>query len=116
MNVFSGSENRSVSVELDDNNSINLRRERIAAPYVNYIKRFQKENSSPDKNSKKPPYLRTKSKHIWKGIFPDNFKKGYNKIVITIENPYFETIKESFWVLKKVNKKKCFFDQQKIMF
>jgi hypothetical protein len=48
--------------------------------------------------------------------FPDNFKKGYNKIVITIENPYFETIKESFWVLKKVNKKMCFFDQQKIMF
>jgi len=101
VNVFSGSENTSVSVELDDNNSINLKRERITDPYVNYIKRSQKDEKSPDKNSKKSPYLRTKSRHIWKGIFPDNFKKGYNKIVITIEDPYFRTIKESFWVLKK---------------
>ncbi|WP_165733689.1 calcineurin-like phosphoesterase C-terminal domain-containing protein [Polaribacter sp. 20A6] len=101
VNVFSGSENTNVSIELDDKNTISLKKERITAPYVNYIKRSQKEDKSPDKNSKKSPYLRKKSRHIWKGVFPNILKKGYHKVKIVVEDPNFITIEEYFWILKK---------------
>lgn len=101
VNVFSGSEHSKVSVKLPNNEVISLNKDRVVDPFVNYIKRSQKEEKSPDKNSKKSAYLRTKSRHIWKGVFPDSLEKGYTKVEITIEDPKFLTIKESFWVFKK---------------
>lgn len=100
VNVFSGSEHTKVSIKLPNNNVVFLQQERVVDPFVNYIKRSQKEEKSPDKNSRKSPYLRTKSRHIWKGILPNSLEKGYHKIEITIKDPNFLKIKKSFWVLK----------------
>ena len=100
VNVYSGSEHTNVSVELLNKDIITLEKHRIVDPFVNYIKRSQKEEKSPDRNSKKSPYLRTKSSHIWKGVFPKSLEKGYHKVKITIKDPKFLTIEESFWILK----------------
>lgn len=100
LNVFSGSNQTKVSLKLVDNTVISMKKERIVDPFINYIKKSQKENRSPDKNSKASPYLRTRSKHIWKGVFP-NLDQGYYKVDIIIEDPHFTTIKESIWVFKK---------------
>ncbi|MDO6802806.1 calcineurin-like phosphoesterase C-terminal domain-containing protein [Wenyingzhuangia sp. 1_MG-2023] len=100
INVFSGSYKTKVSLKLTDNTAISMTKERLVDPYINYIKKSQKENKSPDKNSKASPYLRTKSNHIWKGTFP-KLNKGYHKVDILIEDPYFSSIKESIWVFKK---------------
>ena len=78
-----------------------LEKERIVDPFVNYIKRTQKEDKAPDKYSKKSPYLRTKSRHVWKGILPETLEHGYQKLDIQIEDPYFNNIKESVWVFKE---------------
>ncbi|ALJ03992.1 phosphoesterase [Pseudalgibacter alginicilyticus] len=100
VNVFSGSDSTKVSIKLSNQDIIYLKKERITDPFVNYIKRSQKEEKSPDKNSKKSPYLRTKSRHIWKGVFPNNLEKGYHKIEVLIQDPKLLDIKQSLWILK----------------
>lgn len=101
VNVFSGSERTRVSLKLSDNTNIVLKREFIMDPFVNYIKQSQKEGLSPDKNSKKAPYLSRKSPHIWKAVLPSTLKKGYHKVQITIADPMFKTIEQSLWLYKE---------------
>ncbi|MDN3667194.1 calcineurin-like phosphoesterase C-terminal domain-containing protein [Algibacter miyuki] len=101
VNVFSGSSDTKVSVVLPNKKVVFLKKEAILDPFVNYIKQTQKEGLTPDKNSKKSAYLRTKSRHIWKGVMPDELEKGYHKVEIKIEDPYFSTIKDFLWVLKE---------------
>lgn len=101
INVFAGSNNTKVSLTLPNNEVILLKKEFMVDPHVNYIKRSQKEESAPDRNSKKAPYLNKKSHHIWKGVLPETMQKGSNKVEISIQDPRFSTIKQSFWVQKQ---------------
>lgn len=101
INVFSGSNNTQVSVKLSNGDVVYLKRERIVDPFVNYIKKTQKEETAPDKNSEKSAYLRYKSQHIWKGTFSNDLESGYHKIEVLIKSPKTAPIKESSWFYKK---------------
>ncbi|MBO3096838.1 calcineurin-like phosphoesterase C-terminal domain-containing protein [Gelidibacter pelagius] len=100
INVFAGSNSTQVSITLPNGEIISLKKDFVVDPHVNYIRRSQIEGDSPDKNSKKAPYLRRKSHHIWKGVLPDNIAAGYHKIEILIQDPHLSTIKQSFWIQK----------------
>lgn len=101
INVFAGSNNTNVSVKLPNGEIISLKKEYVVDPHINYIRRSQNEGNIPDKNSKKAPYLRKKSHHVWKGVFPDDIGKGLHKVEILIQDPKLSTIKQSIWFQKE---------------
>ncbi|MBA6152388.1 calcineurin-like phosphoesterase C-terminal domain-containing protein [Gelidibacter maritimus] len=101
VNVFAGSNKTKVSITLPNGETLFLKKEYMVDPHVNYIKQSQREGNSPDKNSKKAPYLRKKSHHIWKGELPDTLSEGYHKMEIVIQDPQLATIRQSFWIHKE---------------
>lgn len=101
INVFAGSNSTRVSITLPNTEIISLKKELVVDPHVSYIRRSQIEGDSPDKNSKKAPYLRKKSQHLWKGVLPDYMEKGYHKVEILIQDPNLSTIRQSFWIHKE---------------
>lgn len=101
INFYAGSNKSKVSVVAPNGETIVLKKEAIVDPHVNYIRRSQSKGNSPDKNSKKAPYLRKKSQHVWKGVMPTTLSNGYHKMEILIEDPQLATIRQSFWIYKE---------------
>lgn len=100
LNVFSGSNQTTVTIKLEDEQVVVLEKVSKMDPFVNYIKKMQRQKMSPDANSKAAPYLRTKSHHLWTGKLPV-LERGFHNLEVIIKDPKFTTIKERIWVYKE---------------
>ncbi|MBR9855611.1 MAG: phosphoesterase [Algicola sp.] len=101
INVFVGSDSTSVSVDMNGFTDIKLEKVKEIDPYVAYIKRSQKEGNAPDGLSKKSPYLRKKSDHLWKAQLPIGLKPGIHRLRIKVKDPKIEQFEEIIWFWKK---------------
>lgn len=100
LNFYAGSAKTSIEV-YDANQSFLGRMEQIKIqdPYIQRIKKLQKEHLYPNKLSKKSPYLGVPSAHIWKMDLSKIEKFNFNTLKIKVHDPYLEDFEYTlnFW-------------------
>ncbi|MCM4166764.1 3',5'-cyclic adenosine monophosphate phosphodiesterase CpdA [Arenibacter antarcticus] len=101
VNIFSGSDRTSVAMKFQQAPIQYLEKVTEMDPFVAYIRRSQKDQKSPDGQSKSSPYLKKHSRHLWKGKLPKNTVPGIYKVEILVQDPKLKDFHQSIWIWKK---------------
>ena len=100
VNFFSGSNRTSVAMKFQEYPLQYLDKVQKMDPFVAFIRRSQSEQKSPDGHSRRSPYLRKPSRHLWKGKLPENLEPGIYKVDILVQDPKIKDFQQSIWLWK----------------
>ncbi|USD26069.1 calcineurin-like phosphoesterase C-terminal domain-containing protein [Flagellimonas marinaquae] len=101
INVYVGSDSTAIDLDINGLPVVKVEKVNELDPFVAYIKRMQKEGGTPDNLSKKSPYLRKKSNHLWKAQLPFGLKRGIHKLRIRVKDNKVRPFTEDVWFWKK---------------
>lgn len=87
VNVYAGSADTKVRMQLDNSDWYNLERTDMVDPFVQHIVMMNKIKAYPTHFSRKAALRLSDSDHIWQGELPDGLSKGTHILRIEATEP-----------------------------
>lgn len=87
-NIYAGSENTEVYMQVDDGSKIKMEKADVIAPNASRLISLNKTGSYPTMFSRKAALRRSPSSHVWKANLPSGLSSGLFRITIWAEDKY----------------------------
>lgn len=100
VNVYGGSAQTQVHMQIDSLDDITLERRRQVDPRVVQLVKRYKEKIYPTPGSTRIPLGNRPSSHIWEAMLPESLKPGMHKVIIRAEDAYGYQVSQVFFLEK----------------